>query len=104
LSALTGAALTGLDATLGGASAADYQRQRDAANASPYLVAANGVTPSIATLIGGTPNPPVDRFADLFAAIDRRLPPATSAARPLGSKAEPRIERRPSGLVTRPLP
>jgi len=73
LSALAGAALTGLDATLGRASAADYQRQRDAANASPYLVAANGVTPSIATLIGGTPNPPVDRFADLFAAIDRRL-------------------------------
>lgn len=73
LTALAGAALLGLDALDGAASAGAYRAARDQARSAPQLVAATISNSGLAALGGGAVNPPVDRFGDLFAAIDARL-------------------------------
>ncbi|HEY8518148.1 MAG TPA: beta-N-acetylglucosaminidase domain-containing protein [Candidatus Binatia bacterium] len=73
LTKLADAALTGLDALAGLASAESYAAKRDAARAETQAVAETVSSDGLATLSGGHVNPPVDRFAELFAAIDARL-------------------------------
>jgi len=72
LTDLARAALLGLDALAGGDEAI-YREARDAAATQSPAVAATLSNSGIALLSGGEVNPPVDRFADLFAAIDARL-------------------------------
>lgn len=74
LTDLAGASLLGLDAIAGRAAPDLYRARRDAATAAPPLVAATLPAPSLPVLSAGEVNPPVDRFADLFAAVDARLP------------------------------
>ena len=73
LTQLAHAGLLGLDALDGAAAVGDYRAARDAARTQPWLVAATISNSGLAALAGGTINPPVDRFADLFAALDARL-------------------------------
>jgi hypothetical protein len=73
LTALAGAGIAGLDALAGAGDAARYRAARDAAIAPPEAVAQTLSNSGLAVLAGGVVNPPVDRFADLFAAIDARL-------------------------------
>jgi hyaluronoglucosaminidase len=73
LTALASAGLAGLDALAGTGDAARYRVARDAATALPPAVAQTLSNSGLAVLSGGVVNPPVDRFADLFAAIDARL-------------------------------
>ena len=73
LTDLASAALAGLDALAGSGDPAAYRAARDAATAQAPAVAATISNSGLATLSGGVVNPPVDRFADLFAAIDARL-------------------------------
>lgn len=73
LTDLAAAALIGLDALDGSAPAAGYRSARDAASATPWAVAATISNSGLAVLSGGVVNPPVDRFADLFTAIDAGL-------------------------------
>jgi hyaluronoglucosaminidase len=75
LTQLARAALLGLGALDGTVSASAYRAARDAARTPPWLVAATISNSGLAALAGGTINPPVDRFADLFTAIDARLAP-----------------------------
>lgn len=73
LTALAAAGLEGLDALAGTGDAARYRAARDAASSQPLAVAQTLSNSGLAVLSGGVVNPPVDRFADLFAAIDARL-------------------------------
>ncbi|MBY0276280.1 beta-N-acetylglucosaminidase domain-containing protein [Candidatus Binatia bacterium] len=73
LTELAAAGLAGLDALAGRADAATFRSARVAATTPGPLVAATLSNSGLATLSGGVVNPPVDRFADLFAAIDARL-------------------------------
>jgi hyaluronoglucosaminidase len=73
LTLLARAGLAGLDALGETASPDAYRAARDAAQAPPWLVAATVSNSGLAALAGGAINPPVDRFADLFAALDARL-------------------------------
>lgn len=73
LTELATAALAGLDALAGNADPGSYRAARDAATAQPPVVAGTVSNSGLAALAGGAINPPVDRFADLFAAIDGRL-------------------------------
>ena len=67
------AGLAGLEALAGRADAAAYRSSRDAAERQDPVVAGIRSNSGLATLSGGVVNPPVDRFVDLFAAIDARL-------------------------------
>jgi hyaluronoglucosaminidase len=73
LAALAAAGLTGLDALAGLAGPDAYLEARAAAESEPWAVAQTLSSTGLAALSGGHVNPPVDRFADLFAAIDARL-------------------------------
>jgi hyaluronoglucosaminidase len=73
LTDLATAALAGLDAVADDGDPAAYRAARDAATAQPPAVAATISNSGLATLSGGVVNPPVDRFADLFAALDAHL-------------------------------
>src|SRR5262249_48390003 len=73
LTLLARAALRGLDALNGTGSATDYQSEKADALASGHeLVAADQFPGGLEALVGGEVHS-VDRFGDLFAAIDRRL-------------------------------
>jgi len=74
LERLARAALAGLDALDGRGSAAIYRSARDEARRAPWSVAATLSNSGLSALSGGVVNPPVDRFGDLFAAIDALLP------------------------------
>lgn len=74
LTLLATAGLAGMDALAGAGSAETYRAARDEAAAAPWLVAATISNSGLAALSGGRINPPVDRFGDLFAALDARLP------------------------------
>lgn len=76
LERLARAGLAGLDALDGAGSADAYRTARDQARQGPWSVAATLSNSGLAALSGGVINPPVDRFADLFVAIDERLPAA----------------------------
>ena len=73
LTDLAAAGLAGLDALGSGGDAAAYRSARHAAERQDPVVAGTLSNSGLATLSGGVVNPPVDRFADLFAAIDARL-------------------------------
>lgn len=73
LTLLARAGLAGLDALAGSGSAEDYRSARDVALESRLAVAETRSNPGLAVLSGGVVNPPVDRFGDLFAAIEVRL-------------------------------
>jgi len=74
LERLARAGLAGLDALDGSGSPEAYRAARDQARRAPWSVAATLSNSGLAALSGGVVNPPVDRFADLFAAVDARLP------------------------------
>ena len=74
LTRLATAALAGLEALDAGGSAATYRALREQAVREPWVVAGTLSNSGLAALSDGVINPPVDRFADLFAAVDARLP------------------------------
>ena len=73
LTDLATAALAGLAALAGRADAVTYRDARDAAARQAPAVAATISNSALAVLSGGVVNPPVDRFGELFVAIDERL-------------------------------
>ena len=84
LTRLARAALAGLDALECGADPAAYVAARDAARAHDEVVAATSLPQALMPFVAGHGDA-VDRFAGLFAAIERRLerqpgPAASSAA------------------------
>ncbi|MEW6270966.1 MAG: beta-N-acetylglucosaminidase domain-containing protein [Thermodesulfobacteriota bacterium] len=81
LTLLADAALAGLDALDGAAAREAYEAKRDAARAEPWAVAETVSSAGLAALSGGHVNPPVDRFAELFAAIDARLGSPSASGR-----------------------
>ena len=76
LGRLAQAALAGVDALAGTVAAAEYRAARDAARGGDHLVAATRLPQALQPFAAGA-GTPVDRFGDLFAAIDRRLGPAS---------------------------
>ena len=80
LTLLARAALAGLDALAGAGSAEAYRGLRTAALASPVAVAETRSNSGLAFLSGGVVNPPVDRFGDLFGALDARLGASAAAS------------------------
>lgn len=81
---LARAALAGLDAVEGAVPADVYRAARDEARRPPPSVAATLSNSGLAALSGGVVNPPVDRFGDLFVAIDALLP---TSAESIGAEA-----------------
>ena len=65
----------------GDASVDAYRAGRDTARQDPRLVAATLSNAGLAVLSGGVVNPAVDRFGDLFAALDARLASAGAPSR-----------------------
>lgn len=72
LARLARVTLLGLEALAGTASVLSYRAARDAARAYDEVVAATPLPPGLAPFVAGQ-GESVDRFAALFAAIDRRL-------------------------------
>lgn len=72
LTRLSSAALAGLDALAGRGAASDYVVRRDESRGGDHLVAATRLPQALRPFIAGG-GATVDRFAELFAAIDARL-------------------------------
>jgi hyaluronoglucosaminidase len=77
LGRLAGAALVGLDALAGAVPVAEYRAAREAARGGDHLVGATRLPPALQPFVAGA-GAPVDRFADLFAAIDGGLGTASA--------------------------
>jgi len=76
LGQLSHAALAGLDALAGRGSAGDYVALREESRGRDHLVAATRLPQALQPFVSGG-GETVDRFADLFAAIDARLDATT---------------------------
>lgn len=72
LGRLARAGLAGLDALVGTASREEFCRRRDEARGGDHLVAATRLPQALQPFVAGA-GETVDRFAELFAAIDARL-------------------------------
>lgn len=75
LARLARAALNGLDALAGIGTVDAYRAARDAAGAHDEVVAATPLPPGLTPFVAGQGDA-VDRFAELFVAIDERLAPS----------------------------